>query len=243
MLRVCFTSILYTACNLQPSKSSRNHGHLWRMENQKAEAKRSVRSPREKDLYHWIRTVDAPGQKLVCLPQQWREQNRADSLPNWYYKSQAVICIFHQSCSYIPLCNIIWLISNVIWVTAVYMYLYTFKSNLFCTYYRSKLGIPLVITEICNTWLVSPEDVTLLETCNHQNSQTCVTVWQTTSDCCSRYRYICVADLCLPQKPSIWEVVHEDREKQIPGYRWHLQDLWRGDLWRVAWLSQCYKVW
>jgi len=24
-----------------------------------------------------------------------------------YYKSQAVRCIFHQSCSYIPLCNII----------------------------------------------------------------------------------------------------------------------------------------
>jgi len=68
-----------------------------------------------------------------------------------YYKSQAVICIFHQSCSYIPLCNIIWLISNVIWVTAVCMYLYTFTSNLFCTYYRSKLRIPLVITEICNT--------------------------------------------------------------------------------------------
>ena len=135
------------------------------------------------------------------------------------------------------------MISNVIWMIAVCMYLYTFTSNLFCTYYRSKLGIPLIITETCNTWLVSPEDVTLLETCNHQNCQTCVTVWQTNSDCCSRYRYICLADLCLPQKPSIWEVVHEDREKQIPGYRWHLQDLWRGDLWRVAWLSQCYRVW
>ena len=67
------------------------------------------------------------------------------------------------------------------------MYLYTFTSNLFCTYYRSKLGIPLIITETCNTWLVSSEDVTLLETCNHQNCQTCVTVWQTSSDCCNHY--------------------------------------------------------
>jgi len=82
------------------------------------------------------------------------------------------MCIFHQSCSYIPLCNIIWLISNVIWMIAVYMYFYTFTSNLFCTYYRSKLRIPLVITEICNTWLVSPEDATLLETCNHHEANT-----------------------------------------------------------------------
>ena len=89
-----------------------------------------------------------------------------------YYKSQAVRCIFHQSCSYIPLCNIIWLISNFIWVIAVYMYLYTFTSTLFFTYYRSKLRIPLIITETCNTWLVSPEDVTLLETCNHHEVDT-----------------------------------------------------------------------
>ena len=83
----------------------------------------------------------------------------------------------------------------------------------------------------------------LVTTTKRTPELTCVTVWQTSSDCCSRYRYLCLADLCLPQKPSIWEVVHEDREKQIPGYRWHLQDLWRGDLWRVVWLSQCYRVW
>ena len=52
------------------------------------------------------------------------------------------------------------------------MYFYTFTSNLFCTYYRSKLRIPLVITEICNTWLVSPEDATLLETYNHHEADT-----------------------------------------------------------------------
>jgi len=47
----------------------------------------------------------------------------------------------------------------------------------------------------------------------------------------------------MPSTKAIREVVLEDREKQIPGYRWHLQDLWRGDLRRVAWLSQCYMVW
>jgi len=52
------------------------------------------------------------------------------------------------------------------------MYLCTFTSNVFCTYYRTKLRIPLVITETCNTWLVSPEDVTLLETCNHHEADT-----------------------------------------------------------------------
>ena len=52
------------------------------------------------------------------------------------------------------------------------MYLYTFTSTLVFTYYRSKLRMPLIITETCNTWLVSPEDFTLLETCNHHEADT-----------------------------------------------------------------------
>ena len=86
---------------------------------------------------------------------------------------------------------------------AVYMYLYTFTSNLFCTYYTSKLRIPLVITETCNTWLVSPEDVTLLETCNHHEADTRIVKRVSLSD---KPVVIVVADtddLCLPQKPSI----------------------------------------
>ena len=141
------------------------------MEKGESEEKRSVRSP----MLIFITESEQ------SLPQgkNWSAflgngENKTEQIRFLikYYKSQAVRCIFHPSCSYIPLCNIIWLMSNVIWVIAVYMYLYTFTSNLFCTYYRSKLRIPLVITEICNTWLVSPEDATLLETCNHHEADT-----------------------------------------------------------------------
>lgn len=45
------------------------------------------------------------------------------------------------------------------------------SSDLLCTF-RSALRIPLLITETCNTWRVSPEEVTLLETCNHQEADT-----------------------------------------------------------------------
>ena len=100
-------SVLYTAFDLQPSKSSHNHGHLWRKENQKLEEKRSVRSPREKDL------ATKPGQSM---PQGKDRsaflisgENKIELIRFLidYCKSQAVMCIFHQSCSYIPLCHII----------------------------------------------------------------------------------------------------------------------------------------
>ena len=141
-------SMLYTTYNLQPSKSSHNHGHLWRKENQQSEEKRSVMSPREKDLYHWTRTVDAQGKDWSAFLSSGENKTELIRFLVEYYKSQTVRCIFHRSCSYIPICNIIWLICNVIWMIAVYMYLYTFTSNVFCTYYRSKLRIPLVITDL-----------------------------------------------------------------------------------------------
>ena len=164
-------SMLYTTYNLQPSKSSHNHGHLWRKENQQSEEKRSVMSPREKDLYHWTRTVDAQGKDWSAFLSSGENKTELIRFLVEYYKSQTVRCIFHRSCSYIPICNIIWLICNVIWMIAVYMYLYTFTSNVFCTYYRSNWG-SLSSLQTCNTWLVSPEDVTLLETCNHHEADT-----------------------------------------------------------------------
>ena len=91
-----------------------------------------------------------------------------------------------------------------------------------CTYYRSKLRIPLVITETCNTWLLSSENITLVETCNHEEADTRIVVRH--ASLVEKPAVVVTANTdifvfahsYLQQNSSNGEVLHEHSQKKIP---------------------------
>ena len=86
--------------------------------------------------------------------------------------------------------------------------------------------------------------ITLLETCNHHEVDTRIVRHVSLSD---KPVVIVAADTDIfvlliyafhKSHPSEKLFMKIKKNKYLePGYRWHLQGLWRGDLWRIAWLS------
>jgi len=76
------------------------------MEKGESEEKRSVRSPMLIFITESEQSMPQ-GKNWSAFLSNGENKTELIRFLIEYYKSQAVMCIFHQSCSYIPLCNII----------------------------------------------------------------------------------------------------------------------------------------
>ena len=107
---------------------------------------------------------------------------------------------------------------------------------------RSKLDIPLVFTESNNTWMITAEDVLLIEKCNRHEADTRVVQHASLSE-----RPVVIdatdTDIFILLVYAFSKVTPTEKWYMKIDKEWYLQSLWEGNVWCLASLSQCDRMW